>query len=169
MLPLALLAVRRSPLARAAKNGQFWPLFGLFWPFLGCSCVARRPSLAEQNVSHLNTLEPPGWHRAGWGFRIAGTVLPLASLAVRCSPLARAAKNGQFWPVFGLFGPVSGPFLLRFKSSSSLCGQKFLALYFFVHGGVLSSIALFDRPLESLLLVVGDGLSDGVTVSACER
>ena len=123
----------------------------------------------EQNVSHLSTLEPPRWHRAGWGFRIAGTVLPLASLAVRCSPLARAAKNGQFWPVFGLFGPVSGPFLLRFKSSSSLCGQKCLALYFFVHGGVLSSIALFDRPLESLLLVVGDGLSDGVTVSACER
>ena len=96
-------------------------------------------------------------------------MLPLASLAVRISSLARAAKNGLFWPVFGLFWPVSGPFLLRFKSSSSLCGQKFLALYFFVHGGVLSSIALFDRPLESLLLVVGDGLSDGVTVSACER
>ena len=42
-------------------------------------------------------------------------------------------------------------------------------MYFFVHGGVLSLIALFDRPLESLLLVVGDGLSDGMTVSACER
>ena len=96
-------------------------------------------------------------------------MLPLALLAVRRSPLARAAKNGQFCSVFGLFWPVSGPFLLRFKSSSSLCGQKCLALYFFVHGGVLSSIALFDRPLESLLLVVGDGLSDGVTVSACER
>ena len=48
---------------------------------------------------------------AGWGFRIAGTVLPLASLAVRRSPLARAAKNGQFWPVFGLFWPVFGLFL----------------------------------------------------------
>ena len=52
-----------------------------------------------------------GWHRAGWGFRIAGTVLPLASLAVRRSPLARSAKNGQFWPVFGLFWPVFGLFL----------------------------------------------------------
>ncbi|CAL9747703.1 unnamed protein product, partial [Musa acuminata subsp. burmannicoides] len=33
------------------------------------------------------------------------------SLAVRRSPLARAAKYGQFWPVFGLFWPVFGPFL----------------------------------------------------------
>ncbi|WP_217620831.1 hypothetical protein, partial [Bacillus sp. GbtcB13] len=35
---------------------------------------------------------------------------PHASLAVRRSPLARSAKNGQFWPVFGLFWPVFGPF-----------------------------------------------------------
>ncbi|CAL9097875.1 unnamed protein product, partial [Musa textilis] len=54
-------------------------------------------------VSHLSTLEPPGWHRAGWGFRITGTVLPAASLAVRRSSLARAAKNGLFWPVLGCF------------------------------------------------------------------
>ncbi|KAJ8512036.1 hypothetical protein OPV22_002470 [Ensete ventricosum] len=66
-----------------------------------------------RNVSHLSTLEPPGWHRAGWDFRIAGKVPPVASFALRRSPLARAAQNGQFWPVFGPFsraamGAVSG-------------------------------------------------------------
>ncbi|CAL9747738.1 unnamed protein product, partial [Musa acuminata subsp. burmannicoides] len=116
VLPLASLAVRRSPLAARRslaqpKMASFGPFLGCFGMFLVCSCVARRPSRAEQNVSHLSTLEPPGWHRAGWGFRIAGTVLPHASLAVRRSPLARAAKNGQFWPVFGLFWPVFGLFL----------------------------------------------------------
>ena len=50
---------------------------------------------------------------ARWGFHIAGTVLPLASLGVRRSPLARAAKNGQFWPVSGPFWPVFGLFLRR--------------------------------------------------------
>ncbi|CAL9769447.1 unnamed protein product, partial [Musa acuminata subsp. burmannicoides] len=29
------LVVRRSPLPRAAKNGQFWPVFGSFWPVFG--------------------------------------------------------------------------------------------------------------------------------------
>ena len=149
----------------------FAPLFFLFYkyriktgqngPFLARFRVPQRRWRAVQNVSHLSTLEPPGWHRAGWGFRIAGKVPPHASLAVRRSPLARSAKNGQFWPVFGLFW-------FRLQSSSCLCVQKCLSLYYFMHGGFLSSIALFDRPLESLLLVVGDGLSDGVTVSACE-
>ncbi|KAJ8455832.1 hypothetical protein OPV22_034935 [Ensete ventricosum] len=237
VLPFASFAVRRSPLARAAKNGQFWPVFGPFsraaatvasgakrqpsqhpgtprvaqgWMglsysregaarrfvrspplaarsggrkrpgrccpslrspsvarrslgrpktasfglFLGRFRVPRRSWRAVRNVSHLSTLEPPGWHRGGWGFRIAGKVppvasfalrrsplarggpkrpvlacfwavlaccggrserssgrgiraagkvLPFASFAVRRSPLARAAKNGQFWPVFGPF------------------------------------------------------------------
>ncbi|KAJ8512086.1 hypothetical protein OPV22_002520 [Ensete ventricosum] len=53
--------------------------------------------------SKLGTLEPPGWHRAGWGIRVAGKVPPVASFALRRSPLARAAQNGQFWPVFGPF------------------------------------------------------------------
>jgi hypothetical protein len=123
--PHASLAVRRSPLARSAKNGQFWPVFGLFWPVFGPFS------------------------------RAAVTVAsgPRRSLS--------AAGNGQFCPVFGLFW-------FRLQSSSCLCVQKCLSLYYFMHGGFLSSIALFDRPLESLLLVVGDGLSDGVTVSACE-
>ncbi|KAJ8512112.1 hypothetical protein OPV22_002546 [Ensete ventricosum] len=107
VLPSASFAVRRWPLALAAKNGQFWPVFGPFFR------VPRRPRRAVRNVSHLSTLEPPGWHRAGWGFRIAGKVPPVASFALRRSPLARAAQNGQFWPVFGPFsraavGAVSG-------------------------------------------------------------
>ncbi|KAJ8512124.1 hypothetical protein OPV22_002558 [Ensete ventricosum] len=107
VLPFASFAVRRSPLARAAKNGQFWPVFGPFFR------VPWRPRRAVRNVSHLSTLEPPGWHRAGWGFRIAGKVSPVASFSLRRSPLARAAQNGQFWPVFEPFscaavGAVSG-------------------------------------------------------------
>ncbi|KAJ8512096.1 hypothetical protein OPV22_002530 [Ensete ventricosum] len=99
VLPSASFAVRRWPLALAC----FWAVFR----------VPRRPRRAVRNVSHLSTLEPPGWHRAGWGFRIAGKVPPVASFALRRSPLARAAQNGQFWPVFGPFscaavGAVSG-------------------------------------------------------------
>ncbi|KAJ8512049.1 hypothetical protein OPV22_002483 [Ensete ventricosum] len=101
VLPSASFAVRRSPLALAAKNGQFWPVF---WAVFG---VSRRPRRAVRNVSHLSTLEPPGWHRAGWGFRIAGKVPPVASFALRRSPLARAAQNGQFWPIFGPFSRVA--------------------------------------------------------------
>ena len=93
-----------------------------------------------------------------------------ASLFARSPPLAARSRTqkrsvlARFWAILACFWA----FFASLYSSSSLCGQKCLALYFFVHGGVLSSIALFDRPLESLLLVVGDGLSDGVTVSACE-
>ncbi|KAJ8456068.1 hypothetical protein OPV22_034811 [Ensete ventricosum] len=145
--PVASFALRRSPLARAAQNGQFWPVFGpfsraavgavsgrldvafvqqgrccpslrspsvarrslgrpktaSFGLFLGRFRVPRRPQRAVRNVSHLSTLEPPGWHRGGWGFRIAGKVPPVASFALRRSPLARATQNGQFWPVFGPF------------------------------------------------------------------
>ena len=84
--PHTSLALRRS-----AKDGQVLacplsPLLAPFWPVFGLLF-------------------------ARWGFCIAGTVLPLASLAVRRSPLAHAAKNGQFWPVFGLFWPVFGLFL----------------------------------------------------------
>ncbi|KAJ8456194.1 hypothetical protein OPV22_034731 [Ensete ventricosum] len=181
VLPFASFAVRRSPLAQAAKNGQFWPVFGpfsraaataasgakrqpsqhpgtprvaqgwmglsysregaarrfvrspplaarsggpkrpvlaCFWAVLAC-CGGRGErssgrgiraagkvlpfasfARAVRNVSHLSTLEPPGWHRGGWGFRIAGKVPPVASFALRRSPLARAAQNGQFWSVF---------------------------------------------------------------------
>ena len=67
---------------------KFCPVFAPFAPFL----------------------PPFGLFFARLGFRIAWTVLLLASLAVRRSPLARAAKNGQFWPVFGLFWPVFGLF-----------------------------------------------------------
>ena len=70
---------------------KFCPVFAPFAPFL----------------------PPFGLFFARLGFRIAWTVLLLASLAVRRSPLARAAKNGQFWPVFGLFWPVFGLFLRR--------------------------------------------------------
>ncbi|KAJ8512080.1 hypothetical protein OPV22_002514 [Ensete ventricosum] len=95
--PFASFAVRRSPLARAAQKRPvlacFWAVFRVPW----------LPLRAVRNVSHLSTLEPPGWHRAGWGFRIAGKVSPVASFSLRRSPLARAAQNGQFWPVFGPF------------------------------------------------------------------
>ncbi|KAJ8456085.1 hypothetical protein OPV22_034828 [Ensete ventricosum] len=214
VLPFASFAIRRSPLARAAKNGQFWPVFGsfsraaatvasgakrqpsqhpgtprvaqgwmglsysregaarrfvrspplaarsggrkrpvlaCFWAvfaccggrslaarsggqkrpvlacFLGRFRVPRRSWRAVRNVSHLSTLEPPGWHRGGWGFRIAGKVPPVASFALRRSPLARVAQNGQFWAVFACCGGrgerssgrgirVAGKVLLPFAS-----------------------------------------------------
>ncbi|KAJ8456182.1 hypothetical protein OPV22_034719 [Ensete ventricosum] len=148
VLPFASFSVRRSPLARAAKNGQF---LACFWAVFACR--GDRSERCETSAISA-PLEPPGWHRGGWGFRIAGKVppvasfalrrspfaraapkrpvlacfwavfvccggrgersfgrgigvagkvLPFASFAVRRSPLARAAKNGQFWPVFGPF------------------------------------------------------------------
>ncbi|KAJ8456131.1 hypothetical protein OPV22_034788 [Ensete ventricosum] len=147
VLPFSSFAVRRSPLARAAKNGQFWPVFGPF------SCAAataasgakRQPSqhpgtprvaqgwmglsYSREGAARRFVRSPPlaarsggpkrpvlacfwavfaccggrGERSSGCGIRVAGKVLPFASFAVRCSPLARAAKNGQFWPVFGPF------------------------------------------------------------------
>ncbi|KAJ8512113.1 hypothetical protein OPV22_002547 [Ensete ventricosum] len=90
VLPFASFAVRRSPLARAAKNGQF---LACFWAVF---CVPRRPRRAVRNVSHLSTLEPPGWHRAGWGFRIAGKVPPVASFALRSLGRPKTASFGLF-------------------------------------------------------------------------
>ncbi|KAJ8456203.1 hypothetical protein OPV22_034740 [Ensete ventricosum] len=147
VLPFASFAVRRSPLAQAAKNGQFWPVFGPF------SCAAataasgakRQPSqhpgtprvaqgwmglsYSREGAARRFVRSPPlaarsggpkrpvlacfwavlaccggrGERSSGRGIRAAGKVLPFASFAVRRSPLARAAKNGQFWPVFGPF------------------------------------------------------------------
>ncbi|KAJ8456199.1 hypothetical protein OPV22_034736 [Ensete ventricosum] len=91
----------RSPSVARRSLGR--PKTASFGLFLGRFRVPRRPQRAVRNVSHLSTLEPPGWHRGGWGFRIAGKVPPVASFALRRSPLARAAQNGQFWPVFGPF------------------------------------------------------------------
>ncbi|KAJ8456225.1 hypothetical protein OPV22_034762 [Ensete ventricosum] len=147
VLPFASFAVRRSPLARAAKNGQFWPVFG---PFSRAAATAasgakRQPSqhpgtprvaqgwmglsYSREGAARRFVRSPPlaarlggpkrpvlacfwavfaccggrGERSSGRGIRAAGKVLPFASFAVRRSPLARAAKNGQFWPVFGPF------------------------------------------------------------------
>ncbi|KAJ8512098.1 hypothetical protein OPV22_002532 [Ensete ventricosum] len=130
VLPSASFAVRRSPLALAAKNGQFWPVFG---PFLACrgDCgercetegAARRfvrsPPLAARSGGPKRPVLACFWavfaccggrgeRSSGRGIRVAGKVLPFASFAVRRSPLARAAKNGQFWPVFGPFFACRG-------------------------------------------------------------
>ncbi|KAJ8456103.1 hypothetical protein OPV22_034846 [Ensete ventricosum] len=107
LLPVASFADRRSPLARAAKNGQFWPVF---WPFSRAAATVASGAKRQPSQHPWN---PPGWHRGGWGFRIAGKVPPVASFALRRSPLSRVAQNGQFWPVFGPFscaavGAVSG-------------------------------------------------------------
>ncbi|KAJ8456235.1 hypothetical protein OPV22_034772 [Ensete ventricosum] len=147
VLPFASFAVRRSPLARAAKNGQFWPVFG---PFSRAAAIVasgakRQPSqhpgtprvaqgwmglsYSREGAARRFVRSPPlaarsggpkrpvlacfwavfvccggrGERSSGRGIRVAGKVLPFASFAVRRSPLARAAKNGQFWPVFGPF------------------------------------------------------------------
>ncbi|KAJ8512047.1 hypothetical protein OPV22_002481 [Ensete ventricosum] len=147
VLPFASFAVRRSPLARADKNGQFWPVFG---PFFACrgdrgSGAKRQPSqhpgtprvaqgwmglsYSREGAARRFVRSPPlaarsggpkrpvlacfwavfvccggrGEGSSGRGSRVAGKVLPSASFAVRRSPLALAAKNGQFWPIFGPF------------------------------------------------------------------
>ncbi|KAJ8512042.1 hypothetical protein OPV22_002476 [Ensete ventricosum] len=105
VLPFASFAVRRSPLARAAKNGQFWPVFG---PFFACRKVSpvasfslRRSPLARaaQNGQFWPVFGPfscaavgRGERSSGRGSRVAGKVLPSASFAVRRSPLALAAS-----------------------------------------------------------------------------
>ncbi|KAJ8468141.1 hypothetical protein OPV22_030693 [Ensete ventricosum] len=121
VLPFASFAVRRSPLARAAKNGQFWPVFGPFSraaatvasgkvPPVASFALRRSPlARAAQNGQFWPVFGPFSvlrWARerlSGRGIGVAGKVLPFASFAVRRSPLARVAKNGQFWPVFGPF------------------------------------------------------------------
>ncbi|KAJ8456125.1 hypothetical protein OPV22_034782 [Ensete ventricosum] len=125
VLPFASFAVRRSPLARAAKNGQFWPVFGPFSACRGDRCercetegAARRFVRSPPLAAHSGGPKRPvlacfwavfvccggrGERSSGRGIRVAGKELPFASFSVRRSPLARAAKNGQFWPVFGPF------------------------------------------------------------------
>ncbi|KAJ8455885.1 hypothetical protein OPV22_034988 [Ensete ventricosum] len=147
LLPFASFADRRSPLARAAKNGQFWPVFGPFSRAAAtvASGAKRQPSqhpgtprvaqgwmglsYSREGAARRFVRSPPlaalsggrkrpvlacfwavfvccggrGERSSGRGIRVAGKVLPFASFAVRRSPLARVAKNGQFWPVFGPF------------------------------------------------------------------
>ncbi|KAJ8456211.1 hypothetical protein OPV22_034748 [Ensete ventricosum] len=106
VLPFASFAVRRSPLARVAKNGQFWPVFG---PFSRAAAIAARSGCPKRAVlacfwAVFACCGGRGERSSGRGIRVAGKVLlPFASFADRRSPLARAAKNGQFWPVFGPF------------------------------------------------------------------
>ncbi|KAJ8456208.1 hypothetical protein OPV22_034745 [Ensete ventricosum] len=98
VLPFASFAVRRSPLARVAKNGQFWPVFG---PFFACR---GGPQRAVRNVSHLSTLEPPrvaqGW--MGLSYSREGA----ARRFVRSPPLAARSGGPKrevlacFWAVF---------------------------------------------------------------------
>ncbi|KAJ8512107.1 hypothetical protein OPV22_002541 [Ensete ventricosum] len=73
-----------SPPLAARSGGPKRPVLACFWAVFVC-CGGR------------------GERSSGRGSRVAGKVLPSASFAVRRSPLALAAKNGQFWPVFGLF------------------------------------------------------------------
>ncbi|KAJ8512117.1 hypothetical protein OPV22_002551 [Ensete ventricosum] len=73
-----------SPPLAARSGGPKRPVLACFWAVFVC-CGGR------------------GARSSGRGSRVAGKVLPSASFAVRRSPLALAAKNGQFWPVFGPF------------------------------------------------------------------
>ncbi|KAJ8456195.1 hypothetical protein OPV22_034732 [Ensete ventricosum] len=74
----------RSPPLAARSGGPKRAVLACFWAVFAC-CGGR----CERS--------------SGRGIRVAGKVLPFASFAVRRSPLARVAKNGQFWPVFGPF------------------------------------------------------------------
>ncbi|KAJ8456188.1 hypothetical protein OPV22_034725 [Ensete ventricosum] len=74
----------RSPPLAVRSCGPKRPVLACFWAVFVC-CGGR------------------GERSSGRGIGVAGKVLPFASFAVRRSPLARAAKNGQFWPVFGPF------------------------------------------------------------------
>ncbi|KAJ8512048.1 hypothetical protein OPV22_002482 [Ensete ventricosum] len=131
VLPSASFAVRRSPLALAAKNGQFWPVFG---PFLACRGLrgercetegaarrfVRSPPLSARSGGPKRSVLACFWavfvccggrdeRSSGRGIRVAGKVCcpSLRSPSV-ARPLARAAKNGQFWPVFGSFFACRG-------------------------------------------------------------
>ncbi|KAJ8512043.1 hypothetical protein OPV22_002477 [Ensete ventricosum] len=79
----------RSPPLAARSGGPKRPVLACFWTVFAC-CSGR------------------GERSSGRGIRVAGKVLPFASFAVRRSSLARAAKNGQFWPVFGPFFACRG-------------------------------------------------------------
>ncbi|KAJ8512123.1 hypothetical protein OPV22_002557 [Ensete ventricosum] len=79
----------RSPPLAARSGGPKRPVLACFWAVFVC-CGGR------------------GERSSGRGSRVAGKVLPSASFAVRRWPLALAAKNGQFWPVFGPFFACRG-------------------------------------------------------------
>ena len=103
VLLLASLAVRRSPLARAAKNGQFWPVFGLFWPVFGLfwrGAVTVVSGAKRQPSQHLGTPRvAQGW--MGLSYSREGA----ASRFARCPPLA-ARSRSQKWPVLARFWAV---------------------------------------------------------------
>ena len=103
MLPLASLAVRRSPLARAAKNGQFWPVFGPFWPVFGLflHCAVTVESGAKRQPS-----QHPGTPRVAQGWMgLSYSRDGAASRFARCPPLA-ARSRSQKWPVLSRFWAV---------------------------------------------------------------
>ncbi|KAJ8456233.1 hypothetical protein OPV22_034770 [Ensete ventricosum] len=122
LLPFASFADRRSP---ARSGGQKRPVLACFLAVFACRgdrgerCetegAARRfvrsPPLAALSGGPKRAVLACFWavfvccggRSSGRGIRVAGKVLPFTSFAVRRSPLARVAKNSQFWPVFGPF------------------------------------------------------------------
>ena len=110
MLRLASLAVRRSPLARSAKNGQFWPVFGLFWPVFG---QFLRGAASDVSGAKRQPSQHPGTPRVaqGWmgcSYSRDGT----ASRFACCPPLAARPLSqkclvlARFWAVLASFWAV---------------------------------------------------------------
>ena len=57
--------------ATARRAGSKCPKMA---PFSRATACFLQAAVAHQNASHLSTLEPPGWHRAGWGLDILSGV-----------------------------------------------------------------------------------------------
>ena len=94
---------RYPPLARAAKNGLSWPVFGLFWPVFGpfsraAGTVASGPK--RQPSQHPGTPRvAQGW--MGLSYSRDGA----ASRFARC-PQVVACSRSQKWPVLARFWAV---------------------------------------------------------------
>ena len=113
MLPHASLAVRRSPLARAAKNGQFWPVFGQFWPVFG---LFLRAATTIVSGAKRQPSQHPGTPRVAQGWMgLSYSRDGAASRFARCPQLV-ACSRSQKWPVLAPFWAVLACFWAIFPS-----------------------------------------------------
>ncbi|KAJ8456177.1 hypothetical protein OPV22_034714 [Ensete ventricosum] len=118
VLPFASFAVRRSPLARAAKNGQFWPVFG---PFSRAAATVASGAKRQPSQHPGTPRVAQGW--MGLSYSREGARPSLRSLSAACRSLGRP-ENGQFWPVFGaVFGAAVGAVSGRLDVGIGVAGE----------------------------------------------
>ena len=148
--------------ATAHRTEQNSPKTAQISPVFACHGLARRTVSSQQNVSHLRPLEPPRWHRAGWGFDyIPGVELSFASLHVTFTGTcvrARDQVSGCLWACSCSFILESLVFLPLplFSCAHKVFVELLVKLPLFRETSELVHLSFFRTNQLSLLYVLRD-------------